>query len=135
MLGREQPVVLQMLEIEPALGVLEGVAMELEDCSFPLLSDMVLTADPELAFDGADVGLLVGAMPRKAGMERSDLLAANGAIFTTQGKAIAAAAAPAIKVLVVGNPANTNALITVGNANGMDPSNFTAMTRSITTEP
>ena len=129
MLGPDQPVILQMLEIEPALGALGGVAMELEDCAFPLLSGMVLTADPEEAFSETDVALLVGAMPRKAGMERSDLLAANGTIFTTQGKAIAAAARPEVKVLVVGNPANTNALIALTSAAGMDPSNFTAMTR------
>ena len=129
MLGPDQPVILQMLEIEPALGALGGVAMELEDCAFPLLSGMVLTADPEEAFSETGVALLVGAMPRKAGMERSDLLAANGTIFTTQGKAIAAAARPEVKVLVVGNPANTNALIALTSAAGMDPSNFTAMTR------
>ena len=129
MLGPDQPVILKMLEIEPALGALGGVAMELEDCAFPLLSGMVLTADPEEAFSETDVALLVGAMPRKAGMERSDLLAANGTIFTTQGKAIAAAARPEVKVLVVGNPANTNALIALTSAAGMDPSNFTAMTR------
>jgi malate dehydrogenase len=129
MLGADQPVILQMLEIPPALGALEGVAMELEDCAFPLLAGMVKTDDPEVAFEGAEVALLVGAMPRKAGMERSDLLAANGAIFTTQGRALATAANPEIKVLVVGNPANTNALIAMCNASGMDPANFTAMTR------
>lgn len=129
MLGPDQPMVLQMLEITPALGALEGVAMELEDCAFPLLSGMVQTDKAEEAFASADVALLVGAMPRKAGMERSDLLAANGAIFTEQGKAIATAAKPDIKVLVVGNPANTNALIAMNNAEGMDPRNFTAMTR------
>jgi malate dehydrogenase len=118
-----------MLEIPPALGALEGVAMELEDCAFPLLAGMVKTDDPEVAFEGAEVALLVGAMPRKAGMERSDLLAANGAIFITQGRALAAAANPEVKVLVVGNPANTNALIAMSNASGMDPANFTAMTR------
>jgi len=129
MLGPDRPVILQMLEIPPALGALEGVAMELEDCAFPLLAGMVKTDDPEVAFEGAEVALLVGAMPRKAGMERSDLLAANGAIFTTQGRALAAAANPEVKVLVVGNPANTNALIAMSNASGMDPANFTAMTR------
>lgn len=129
MLGRDQPVILQMLEITPALDALSGVALELEDCAFPLLAGMVLTDDAELAFADADVALLVGAMPRKEGMERSDLLAANGAIFTTQGNAIAATARPDVKVLVVGNPANTNALIAMNNAGGMDPSNFTAMTR------
>jgi malate dehydrogenase len=129
MLGPDRPVILQMLEITPALGALDGVAMELEDCAFPLLAGMVETDDAEEAFADADVALLVGAMPRKEGMERSDLLAANGAIFTGQGKAMAAAAKPDVKVLVVGNPANTNALITMNNAEGMNPHNFTAMTR------
>jgi malate dehydrogenase len=129
MLGPAQPVILQMLEITPALGALEGVAMELEDCAFPLLAGMVKTDDAEVAFAEAGFALLVGAMPRKEGMERSDLLAANGAIFTTQGRAIASAAKPDIKVLVVGNPANTNALIAMNNAGDMDPRNFTAMTR------
>jgi len=129
MLGPDQPVILQMLEITPALGALGGVAMELEDCAFPLLAGMVQTDDAEVAFGDADLALLVGAMPRKEGMERSDLLAANGAIFTGQGNAIAAVAKPDVKVLVVGNPANTNALIAMNNADGMDPSNFTAMTR------
>jgi malate dehydrogenase len=129
MLGADQPVILQMLEIPPALPALEGVAMELEDCAFPLLAGTVQTDDPETAFEGAQVALLVGAMPRKAGMERSDLLSANGAIFTTQGRALASAASPEAKILVVGNPANTNALIAMSNATGMEPSNFTAMTR------
>jgi malate dehydrogenase len=129
MLGPDQPVVLQMLEITPALAALDGVAMELEDCAFPLLGGMVKTDEPESAFGDADLALLVGAMPRKEGMERSDLLAANGAIFTEQGNAIAKSAKSAVKVLVVGNPANTNALIAMSNAGGMDPANFTAMTR------
>ncbi len=129
MLGPDQPVVLQMLEIPQALGALDGVAMELEDGAFPLLAGMVSSDDPETAFAGADIAVLVGAMPRKADMDRSDLLAANGAIFTTQGKAIAEAASPAVKVLVVGNPANTNALIAMNNAQGMNPAGFTAMTR------
>ena len=129
MLGPDQPVVLQMLEIAPALPALDGVGMELEDCAFPLLAGMVKTDDAEEAFSGADVALLVGAMPRKEGMERADLLAANGAIFTTQGKAIASSAKPNIKVLVVGNPANTNSLIAMNNATDMNPCNFTAMTR------
>jgi malate dehydrogenase len=129
MLGPDQPVVLQMLEITPALGALDGVAMELEDCAFPLLAGMAKTDDALEAFADADLALLVGAMPRKEGMERSDLLAANGAIFTEQGEAIASSAKPDVKVLVVGNPANTNALIAVNNAEGMDPANFTAMTR------
>ena len=129
MLGPDQPLVLSMLEIPPALDALRGVAMELEDCAFPLLAGMVETDDPEEAFDDADMALLVGAMPRKAGMERSDLLEANGRIFTTQGKALASAAKPEVKVLVVGNPANTNALIAMNNAAGLDPRSFTAMTR------
>ena len=129
MLGKDQPVILQMLEIPPALPALEGVVMELEDCAFPLLAGMVTTDDPEEAFADADAALLVGAMPRKKGMERSDLLEANGKIFTVQGRAIAAAAKPGVKVLVVGNPANTNALIAMNNAAGVDPANFCAMTR------
>jgi len=129
MLGEDQPVILQMLEIPTAIGALEGVAMELDDCAFPLLEGMVTTDDPETGFADADVALLVGAMPRKAGMERADLLTANGAIFTTQGRALASAADPGVRVLVVGNPANTNALIAMNNATGMDPANFTAMTR------
>ena len=129
MLGPEQPVILQMLEIPAAMSAMRGVAMELDDGAFPLLAGMVTTDDPETAFAAADIALLVGAMPRKSGMERSDLLTANGAIFTTQGRAIAASASPQVKVLVVGNPANTNALIAMSNAEGIDPANFTAMTR------
>jgi malate dehydrogenase len=129
MLGPNQPVILQMLEIAPALPALDGVTMELEDCAFPLLAGTVRTDDAAEAFSDADMALLVGAMPRKEGMERSDLLAANGAIFTVQGKAIAASAKPNVNVLVVGNPANTNSLIAMNNAAGMDPRNFTAMTR------
>ena len=129
MLGPGQPVILQMLEITPALAALDGVAMELEDCAFPLLAGMVKTDDAETAFGDTDLALLVGALPRKEGMERSDLLAANGKIFTGQGNAIAAAAKGDVKVLVVGNPANTNALIAMNNAGEMDPTNFTAMTR------
>jgi malate dehydrogenase len=129
MLGSEQPVILQLLEIPAAMDAMKGVGMELDDGAFPLLAGVVATEDPETAFAGADIALLVGAMPRKAGMERSDLLGANGAIFTTQGKAIATSANPEVKVLVVGNPANTNALIAMNNAKGMDPANFTAMTR------
>ena len=129
MLGPDQPVILQMLEITPALPALDGIGMELDDCAFSLLAGMVKTDDAEEAFFDADMALLVGAMPRKEGMERSDLLAANGAIFTTQGKAIASAATPEINVLVVGNPANTNSLIAMNNANDMNPRNFTAMTR------
>jgi malate dehydrogenase len=129
MLGGDQPVILQMLEITPALNALRGVAMELEDCAFPLLAGMVETDDPDVAFGDADVALLVGAMPRKAGMERSDLLTANGGIFKPQGEALSRSAARDIKVLVVGNPANTNSLIAMSNAADLDPGRFTAMTR------
>ena len=129
LLGPDQPVILQMLEITPALGALDGVAMELDDCAFPLLADMVKTDDANVAFGDAQYALLVGAMPRKQGMERADLLQANGGIFGPQGKAINDSAASDIKVLVVGNPANTNALITQRNAPDIDPRNFTAMTR------
>jgi len=129
MLGDDQPVILQMLEITPALGALEGVAMELDDCAFPLLEGMVRTDDPHVAFGDADVALLVGAMPRKEGMERSDLLSANGGIFKPQGEALSASAKRDVKVLVVGNPANTNALIAMSNAKDLDPGRFTAMTR------
>ena len=129
MLGDDQPVILQMLEITPALGALDGVAMELEDCAFPLLAGMVKTDNADVAFGDADVALLVGAMPRKQGMERSDLLSANGGIFQPQGQAIARSAKSNIKVLVVGNPANTNSLIAMNAAEGMDPRNFTAMNR------
>ncbi len=129
MLGPDQPVILQMLEITPALGALEGVAMELDDCAFPLLAGMVQTDDANVAFGDADYALLVGAMPRKAGMERADLLEANGGIFGPQGKAINDAASKDIKVLVVGNPANTNALIALSNAPDVDPRQIHAMTR------
>jgi malate dehydrogenase len=129
LLGPDQPVILQMLEITPALGALDGVAMELEDCAFPLLHGMVKTDDPMVAFADADVALLVGAMPRRADMTRADLLGANGGIFAPQGKAINEVASRDIKVLVVGNPANTNALIAMSNAPDIDPRQFTAMTR------
>src|SRR5690554_2699766 len=129
MLGPDQPVILQMLEITPALGALDGVAMELEDCAFPLLAGMVKTDDPNVAFGDADVALLVGAMPRKDGMERADLLGANGGIFKPQGEALSRSAKRDVKVLVVGNPANTNALIAQQNAKDLDPGRFTAMTR------
>ncbi len=129
MLGKDQPVILQLLEITPALNALKGVAMELDDCAFPLLHSMVLTDDAEVAFAQADYALLVGARPRGPGMERKDLLEANAAIFSAQGKAINAVASKDIKVLVVGNPANTNALIAQRNAPDIDPRNFTAMTR------
>ena len=129
LLGADQPVILQMLEITPALGALSGVAMELDDCAFPLLAGMVATDDADKAFGDADVALLVGAMPRKDGMERSDLLSANGGIFKPQGEALSRAAKRDVKVLVVGNPANTNALIAMSNAKDLDPGRFTAMTR------
>jgi len=129
MLGPDQPVVLQMLEITPALGALKGVCMELEDCAFPLLAGMVPTDSADVAVDGADYALLVGARPRTAGMERGDLLTANGAIFTVQGKALSDRASRNVKVLVVGNPANTNCLIAQRNAPALDPRCFTAMTR------
>jgi malate dehydrogenase len=129
MLGPDQPVILQMLEITPALKALDGVAMELDDCAFPLLAGMVRTDDANVAFGDADYALLVGAMPRKAGMERADLLSANGGIFGPQGKAINDSASKGIKVLVVGNPANTNALIALNNAPDIDPGQFNAMTR------
>ncbi|MEM9132838.1 MAG: malate dehydrogenase [Actinomycetota bacterium] len=129
MLGADQPVILQMLEITPALGALEGVAMELDDCAFPLLAGMVKTDDANVAFGDADYALLVGAMPRKQGMERADLLEANGGIFGPQGKAINDSASKDIKVLVVGNPANTNALIAMHAAPDVDPKQFNAMTR------
>jgi malate dehydrogenase len=129
MLGDDQPVTLQLLEIPQAFGALEGVCMELDDCAFPLLADVVGTDDAGRAFDGADYALLVGAMPRREGMERADLLSANGAIFTTQGKAISDNAAGDVRVLVVGNPANTNALIAMSNAPNVPPERFSAMTR------
>jgi malate dehydrogenase len=127
--GPDQPVVLQLLEIAPAMKALEGVAMELDDCAFPLLSSMVLTDDPNVAFASANWALLVGARPRTKGMERKDLLSANGAIFTVQGKAINDHAASNIRVLVVGNPANTNALIAMRSARDVPAERFTAMTR------
>ena len=129
MLGTDQPVILQMLEITPALEALKGVAMELEDCAFPLLADMVCTDDAAVAFKDTDYALLVGARPRGPGMERKDLLEANAAIFSAQGKAIDSNASKAIKVLVVGNPANTNSLIAQRNAPSINPRQFTAMTR------
>lgn len=129
MLGKDQPVILQLLEITPALDALRGVAMELDDCAFALLEGIVQTDDPEVAFTGADYALLVGSRPRSAGMERSDLLEANAAIFSVQGKALNDHASRDVKVLVVGNPANTNCLIAQRNAADLDPRNFTAMTR------
>ncbi|HQZ32306.1 MAG TPA: malate dehydrogenase [Arenimonas sp.] len=131
MLGKDQPVILQMLELpmEKAQAALRGVMMELEDCAFPLLAGMVGTDDPMVAFKDADVALLVGAMPRGPGMERKDLLLKNAEIFTVQGKAINAVASRDIKVLVVGNPANTNAYIAMKSAPDINPRNFTAMLR------
>ena len=129
MLGPDQPVILHLLEITPALGALQGVVMELNDCAFPLLHGVVATDKLEEAFDGVDYAFLVGAMPRKQGMERADLLEANGGIFGPQGKALNAHASRNVKVLVVGNPANTNALIAQQNAPDLDPSCFTAMVR------
>jgi malate dehydrogenase len=129
LLGPSQPVILQLLEIEPAMKALEGVAMELDDCAFPLLHDTVLTSKPEKAFDGATWVLLVGALPRKAGMERSDLLNANAGIFGPHGKAIAASAASDVRILVVGNPCNTNCLIARSNAPDIAPERWFAMMR------
>lgn len=129
MLGKDTPVILQLLEITPALDALKGVVMELKDCAFPLLVDIIATDDPKVAFKDVDFALLVGARPRSAGMERKDLLEANAQIFSTQGKALDEVASREVKVLVVGNPANTNALITQRNAPNLPAKNFTAMTR------
>ena len=131
MLGKDQPVILQMLEIpdEKAQKALTGVMMELDDCAFPLLHSMIPASDPNVAFKDIDVALLVGARPRGPGMERKDLLEANGKIFGPQGKALSDHASRDVKVLVVGNPANTNCLIAMKNAPGLKPSNFTAMMR------
>ncbi|MBM3359170.1 MAG: malate dehydrogenase [Betaproteobacteria bacterium] len=131
MLGRDQPVTLQLLEIpdEKAQKALKGVMMELDDCAYPLVTGMVATADPMVAFKDADVALLVGARPRGPGMERKDLLEANGKIFAPQGKALSEVARREVKVLVVGNPANTNCLIAMKNAPGLKPANFSAMMR------
>jgi malate dehydrogenase len=129
MLGTDQPVILQLLEIPPALPALQGVVMELDDCAFATLAGVVATDDPNVAFKDSDFALLVGARPRGPGMERKDLLEANAQIFSVQGKAINDHASRDIRVLVVGNPANTNALIASSNAPDIDPRNFTAMTR------
>ena len=129
LLGDDTPVQLSLLEIPDAVKAAEGTAMELDDCAFPLLAGIDIHDDPAKAFDGANVCLLVGARPRSKGMERADLLEANGGIFKPQGQAIAAAAADDVKVLVVGNPANTNALIAMSNADGVPSERFTAMTR------
>ena len=127
--GPDQPVNLRLIEIEPGMGALEGVMMELDDCAFPLLNDMVGTSDLNEGFKGTNWALLVGSVPRKAGMERGDLLGINGKIFTGQGKAIARNAANDVRVLVVGNPCNTNALIAMNNADGVPKDRFFAMTR------
>jgi malate dehydrogenase len=129
LLGRDQTVILHLLEITPALGALHGVVMELEDCASPLVDGVVATDNPDVAFDGVNYALLVGSRPRSKGMERSDLLSANGAIFTVQGKALSDRAADDVRILVVGNPANTNCLIAMRNAPRIDPARFTAMTR------
>ena len=129
MLGSDQPVELQLLEITPALGALQGVVMELNDCAFPLLRGVTTSDDATTAFRGADYALLVGSRPRGPGMERGELLAANGAIFTKQGRALNEVASREVKVLVVGNPANTNALIAMKNAPDLKPEQFSAMTR------
>ena len=129
MLGKDQPVILNLLEITPALDALKGVVMELQDCAFPLLVDIVQTDDAKVAFKDVSYALLVGSRPRGPGMERKDLLEANAAIFSAQGKALNEVAKRDVKVLVVGNPANTNAVIAQRNAPDLDPRNFTAMTR------
>jgi malate dehydrogenase len=129
MLGKDQPVILQLLEIPPAMGAVRGVVMELEDCAFPLVHDIIATDDVNVAFKDADYALLVGSRPRSKGMERKDLIEANAAIFSVQGKALNDHASRGVKVLVVGNPANTNSLIAQRNAPDLDPRQFTAMTR------
>ena len=129
MLGKDQPVILQLLDITPALPAVKGVVMELEDCAFPLLAGVVVTDDPKVAFKDADYAMLVGARPRTKGMERKDLLEANGAIFTVQGRALDEAASRECRILVVGNPANTNAFIAMRSAPGLPRKNFTAMLR------
>ena len=128
-LGPDQPLVLRLLEVEAALKALDGVVMELQDCAFPLLRDVVTTSDPRQAFDGAGWALMVGAMPRKEGMERRDLLSANAGIFSEQGKALNAVAGRDVRVLVVGNPCNTNCLIARGNAPDIPAERWFAMTR------
>lgn len=129
MLGKDQPMILRLLELTPAMKALEGVVMELEDCAFPLLASIVATDDANVAFEDADYALLVGARPRGPGMERSDLLAANAGIFGVQGKALNDQAERNVKVVVVGNPVNTNALIAMHSAPDLNPKNFTALTR------
>jgi malate dehydrogenase len=129
MLGEDQPIILQLLEITPAQKALQGVAMEIHDCAYPLLDNIVTTDDPNVAFRDVDFALLVGAKPRGKGMERKDLLSENGKIFGPQGKALNEHASRNVKVVVIGNPANTNALIAMKNAPDLDPAQFTAMTR------
>jgi len=129
LLGKDQPVILQLLDITPALAAVKGVVMELEDCAFPLLAGVVITDEPTVAFRDADYALLVGARPRSKGMERKDLLEANGAIFTVQGRALDQVASRDVRVLVVGNPANTNAYIAMKSAPSLPKKNFTAMLR------
>ena len=129
MLGHDQPIILQLLDLTQAQPMLRGVMMELEDCAFPPLQQVIITDDPKIAFRDTDFALLIGARPRSKGMERKDLIEANGAIFSAQGKLLNEYAARHVKVLVVGNPANTNALIAMRNAPDLDPRNFTAMMR------
>jgi malate dehydrogenase len=129
MLGKDQPVILQLLEIPPAMDAVRGVVMEIEDCAFPLVTDIIATDDADVAFKDTDYALLVGSRPRSKGMERKDLIEANAAIFSVQGKALNDHASRDVKVLVVGNPANTNSLIAQRNAPDLDPRQFTAMTR------
>ena len=129
MLGLDQPVILQLLEIPPAMEALSGVVMEIDDCAFPLVQQIIQTDNPEVAFKDVDFAMLVGSRPRGPGMERKDLLEANAAIFSVQGKALNDNASKSVKVLVVGNPANTNCLIAQRNAPDLDPRQFTAMTR------
>ncbi|MCB2216388.1 malate dehydrogenase [Desulfofustis glycolicus] len=129
MLGPDQPVILQLLEIPPAMGALNGVVMELKDCAYPLVAGIVASDDPNVAFKDVDYAFLVGARPRGPGMERSDLLEANAKIFSVQGKALNDHASKDVKVLIVGNPANTNALITLKNAPNLNPKNITSMMR------
>lgn len=129
MLGADQPIILQLIEIEPALEALRGVEMELRDCAFPLLEEIIITADINIGFKDVDYALLIGSRPRTKGMERSDLLSANGKIFSPQGRAINDHASRTIKVLIVGNPANTNALIAMSNAPDLSPSQFSSMMR------
>ncbi|MDD4964683.1 MAG: malate dehydrogenase [Gallionella sp.] len=129
MLGKDQPVILQLLDLPAAQTALKGVAMELDDCDFPLLDHVIITDQPEVAFQDAQVAMLIGSRPRSKGMERKDLIEANGAIFSMQGKVLNAVASRDVKVLVVGNPANTNALIAQCNAPDLNPRNFTSMMR------